>query len=78
MEVDVAAPAVDGGEMEDHVDALDRALGDAGVEEVLLPELDDAGIDVPLDVGELAARQVIDDADRPGLPSRRADRSGGS
>ena len=28
-------------------------------------EFDDAGVDVPLDVGELAARQVVDDADRP-------------
>ena len=42
---------------------VDRPLGDARREQVLLLELDDPGVDVVLDVREPAARQVVDDAD---------------
>ena len=65
MEVDETAPAMDGGEMEDDVDPLDHALGHAGLEEVRLVKLDNAGVDGALDVGEAAARQVVHNADRP-------------
>mgnify|MGYP006191389469 CR=1 FL=1 len=37
-----------------------HALGHAGMEEVLPPEFDDSGVEVTLDVGEPAARQVVD------------------
>jgi hypothetical protein len=61
VEVDVAATAVVGGQVEDEVDVLDGPLGGAGPAEVVVQELDRALVDVVLDVLELAAAQVVDD-----------------
>src|SRR5262249_46985172 len=65
-EVDVASAAVNGGEMEHDVDVGDRTLRSAGLEQVLLDKGDDAGVDVGLDVDELAARKVVNDTNAAG------------
>jgi hypothetical protein len=64
MQVDVSSPAVIGSEMEDDVDAIDRSARDFRVEQIAPQELHGALIDDLLDVLQLPAAQIVDDADR--------------
>src|SRR5947208_1108849 len=64
MQLDVSAPAVVGGEVEDDVHAVHDLPGEAVHLEVATDELDAPVVDVVLDVLELAAGQVIHHAHR--------------
>jgi hypothetical protein len=57
MQIDVAASAVIGREMEDDVDAADGLLDGVLIVEIGLGELHAARLDVPADVLEPAARE---------------------
>ena len=63
MEIDVATTTVVGGQVEDGVDAGNGLSWNCRVQEVGLYKLDGAGINVAADVGELAAAEVVHDAD---------------
>src|SRR5947208_16954663 len=62
MEVHVTAPPVIRGEMEDRVDALHRGAGHAGLPQIGLQKIHFARAEVLPNVTEMAAGQVIDDA----------------
>ena len=61
VKVHVAAPAVVGGQVKHGVDARNRLTRDFRVQEVGLRELDRAGVDVALEVGQLSTAQVVHD-----------------
>ena len=66
VEFDVSAAAVIGGEVKDSAPAGNDFRCDMRVQEIGLLELDRAGVDVAADVGELAAAEIVNDAD-PGV-----------
>jgi hypothetical protein len=60
MEIDVAATAMIGGEVEDHLSAFHGFAGDARFAEVGVDESDLAGLYVAFDIFEATAGQVVD------------------
>ena len=64
----VTPTAVDGGEVEDVVDAPAGPVRHASSEQVRIHELDHAAVDMAADVVERSAREVVDDADLAGAP----------
>src|SRR3954454_3525836 len=63
MEIDVAAPAVIGREVEDDVYAIDRFAGSVLIEEVAVDELHSGGGEW-LDVLKTSTAEVVYDSDR--------------
>src|SRR5262249_34025711 len=63
VEIDVAAPAVVGGQVEDDGHAVDCLLRGAWRGQVGSNELDAASLDMPPDVVEAAATDVVDHTD---------------
>ena len=61
MQVDVTAPAMVGGQMEDDIDAFHRRARHARLAQVGLHKRDAARLDVLLDVARPAAGEVIHD-----------------
>ena len=76
VEVDVAATAVIGGEMEDNVHTLDDAFGNAGLAQIGFDESDTFFGDVFFDVVELAGAEVVDDFDAGALGDQGVDDAG--
>jgi hypothetical protein len=56
-----------GGQVKDHAHAIDSALGYVFIAEIALDEFDLVRANQILDVGELSAAEVVDDADAGAL-----------
>jgi hypothetical protein len=62
VQVNVASAAVVGGKMKDRVDSLHRGARNARIAQIGANELDFPGSDMPGNVSEVPARQIIDNA----------------
>ena len=71
VQVHVAAPAVVGGQVKDDVDSVDGLLGYARLQQVSFHEFDPSGIQVLLDVLQLAATEVVYHTDLSALFDQR-------
>ena len=62
MQIDVAATAMCRREVEDQVDALDSTPGFGLLMQIGFDELDCAAVDMPLNIGEATAAEIVHNA----------------
>ena len=67
VQAHISAPGVLSGEMKDHAHVLDGLFCALLLSQIRLHEFDAAGVDVPLDVVELSAAQIIHHANARAL-----------
>ena len=62
MQIDIAASAVIRGQMKNDVAARHGLTADVGIQQIGLEEFDSSIIEVRLEIGQLAARKIVDHA----------------